>query len=126
MKYLSILLFNIFLSLSLYSQTYEYDLWLVNPDDPKQLDLNQTSQSYNINIETDNVVIENSALSISFLKNIDYRKVSLAKVKFGEDIFYYHLVYYQEMPRWVAIKFILPNGDKIIYWFHRKNTIIQN
>jgi len=126
MKYLSILLFNIFLSLSLYSQTYEYDLWLVNPDDPKQLDLNQTSQSYNINIETDSVVIENSALSISFLKNIDYRKISLAKVKFGEDIFYYHLVYYQEMPKWIAIKFILPNGDKIIYWFHRKNTIIQN
>jgi len=110
---LTLITFNIL------SQDYEYNLWLLNQDDIEHKELNKTDQLYNVSLTSDSILITGQVMTISFLKDSINFKNSVAVVKFQGNTEYCSILYYQELPRWVAIKFLAPNHERAIYWFHK-------
>jgi hypothetical protein len=114
MKHLILATF-LFASTLVFSQDYNYRLWLVNSDD-KSLD--RTYQTYDIIDYGDSIIIKNPALSISFNMIGSGVLIPSAKITFADDIIECPIEYYEEYPRWIVIIFKPIDAPEARYWFH--------
>jgi hypothetical protein len=106
----------IVISVQAFSQTYDYQLFLVNHED--KLPLNKTQQTYHVTEYSDSIVIQNPALKIAFDKMGAGILIESATITFGEDVILCPIKYYEEYPRWMVVIFKPYDAPETRYWFH--------
>lgn len=106
----------ILISVHAFSQTHDYQLFLVNHED--NLSLNRTTQTYHVTEYADSIVIQNPALKIVFDKMGVGVLIESATITFGDDVIGCPIEYYEEYPRWMVIIFKPYDAPETRYWFH--------
>ena len=106
----------ILISVSIFSQSLDYQLLLVNRKD--NLLLNRTTQTYDVIEYADSIVIQNPALTISFDKMGVGILIESATITFGDDVIECPIEYYEEYPRWLVVIFKPESAPETRYWFH--------
>lgn len=106
----------ILISVQSFSQTYDYQLFLVNRED--NLSLNRTTQTYDVTEYDDSIVIHNPALKISFAKVGVGKLIESTKIAFGDDIIECPIEYYEDYPRWIVVIFKPVCVPETRYWLH--------